>query len=62
MVHLSAFYLLLPIFIVKYKVPFRELAWVVFVLIVGASGVMTGVIPNGVYIKVAGSILLPYVF
>ena len=57
-----AFYLLLPIFIVKYKVPFRELAWVIFVLMVGASGVMTGVIPNGVYIKVAGSIMLPYVF
>lgn len=57
-----AFYLLLPIFLIKYKVPFRELAWVVFVLIVGASGVMTGTIPNGIYIKVAGSILLPYVF
>ena len=57
-----AFYLLLPIFIVKYKVPFRELAWLIFVLMVGASGVMTGVIPNGVYIKVAGSIMLPYVF
>ena len=57
-----AFYLLLPIFIIKYKVPFRELAWVVFILIVGASGVITGAIPNGVYIKVAGSIMLPYVF
>ena len=57
-----AFYLLLPLFLIKYKVPFRELAWVVFVLIVGASGVMTGAIPNGIYIKVAGSILLPYVF
>jgi hypothetical protein len=57
-----AFYLLLPIFLIKYKVPFRELAWVVFVLIVGASGAMTGAIPNGIYIKVAGSILLPYVF
>jgi hypothetical protein len=57
-----AFYLLLPIFLIKYKVPFRELAWVVFVLIVGASGTMTGAIPNGIYIKVAGSILLPYVF
>ena len=57
-----AFYLLLPIFIVKYKVPAKELAWVVFVLMVGSSGVMTGVITNEVYIKVAGSILLPYVF
>lgn len=57
-----AFYLLLPIFLIKYKLPFRELAWVVFVLIVGASGAMTGAIPNGIYIKVAGSILLPYVF
>ena len=57
-----AFYLLLPIFLIKYKVPFRELAWVVFVLIVGASGAITGAIPNSIYIKVAGSILLPYVF
>ena len=57
-----AFYLLLPIFLIIYKVPFRELAWVVFVLIVGASGAITGAIPNSIYIKVAGSILLPYVF
>ena len=57
-----AFYLLLPIFIVKYKVPLRELAWVIFVLIVGASGAINEDIPNGVYIKVAGSIILPYVF
>jgi len=57
-----AFYLLLPIFFLKYRVPFREIAWVVFVLIVGASGAITGDIPTGVYIKVAGSIILPYVF
>ncbi|MDE0917403.1 MAG: O-antigen ligase family protein [Flavobacteriales bacterium] len=57
-----AFYLLLPIFIIKYKIPFRELAWVVFILIVGASGVISGVLQNSVYIKVAGSIILPYVF
>ena len=57
-----AFYLLLPIFFLKYRVPFREIAWVVFVLIVGASGAITGDIPIGVYIKVAGSIILPYVF
>ena len=57
-----AFYLLLPIFILKYRVPFKEIAWVVFVLIVGASGAITGDIPIGAYIKVAGSIILPYVF
>jgi hypothetical protein len=43
-------------------VPFREIAWVLFVLIVGASGAIIGDIPSGAYIKVAGSVILPYVF
>ncbi|PCJ82710.1 MAG: hypothetical protein COA49_01215 [Bacteroidetes bacterium] len=57
-----AFYLLLPIFILKYRIPFRELIWITFILIIGSSGAITGYISVSVYIKVAGSILLPYVF
>jgi hypothetical protein len=57
-----AFYLLLPIFILKYRIPFRELIWISFVLIIGASGAITGIIATSVFIKVAGSIILPYLF
>jgi len=57
-----AFYLLLPIFILKYRIPFRELIWISFVLIIGASGAITGIIATSVFIKVAGSIMLPYLF
>ena len=57
-----AFYLLLPIFILKYRIPFRELIWISFVLIIGAIGAITGIIATSVFIKVAGSIMLPYLF
>jgi len=57
-----AFYLLLPVFAVRYAFPFRVVFTVLLFGAIGASGVLTGIVSNAEFIKVFGSLALPYLY
>jgi hypothetical protein len=56
------FYALLPVFLFRYPFPSRVMLTLLAVGAVGASGWMTGMISGGDFLKVFGSLLLPYLY
>ena len=55
-------YVLLPFFVVRHKFPFRVAIALGLVGILGSSGVVSGVVPTGEFVKVFGSLILPYIY
>ena len=55
-------YALLPIFVVRYKFPLKVVIALVVIGIVGSSGVVTGIVAVREYVKVIGSLILPYFY
>jgi hypothetical protein len=56
------FYALLPVFLFRYPFPSRVMLTLLAVGAVGASGWLTGMISGGDFLKVFGSLLLPYLY
>lgn len=55
-------YVLLPFFMVRYKFHFRVAIALGLIGIVGSSGVVSGIVPLGEFVKVFGSLILPYLY
>ena len=55
-------YLLLPVFVMRYRFPVRVALALAIVGLVGSSGVLTGIVEQGEFIKVFGSLILPYLY
>lgn len=55
-------YVLLPVFVMRYRFPVIVAVTLGLVGIVGSSGVVSGIVPSGVFVKVLGSLILPYLY
>jgi hypothetical protein len=55
-------YLLLPVFVVRYKFPVKVTIALVLVGLIGSSGAVSGIVEQVEFVKVFGSLILPYLY
>ena len=55
-------YALLPFFVLRFRFPIRVALTIGLVGLVGSSGVLNGVVQPGEFVKVFGSLMLPYLY
>lgn len=55
-------YALLPFFVLRFRFPIRVALTIGLVGLVGSSGVLNGIVQPGEFVKVFGSLVLPYLY
>ena len=55
-------YTLLPFFVLRFRFPIRVALTIGLVGLVGSSGVLNGIVQPGEFVKVFGSLVLPYLY